>query len=123
MKEPVSDFEVEANYFNNFFASQCTPFNNNNKTPEIQSYVANTKLPSVKFESQVINNIIRSLYVNKAHSHDNVSIRMLEICGSAIVEPLTIIFTSYINHRIFPNIWKKSNLINEYFKLCQVEHP
>ena len=95
MKQLVSDFEVEANYFNNFFVSQCTPFNNNNKIPEIQSYVANTKLPSVKFESQVISNIIRSLYVNKAHGYDNVSIRMLKICGSAIVEPLTIIFTSY----------------------------
>ena len=55
----ISDFEVKANYFNDFFASQCTPLNNNSKIPETQSYVINTKLSSVKFESKDISNIIR----------------------------------------------------------------
>ena len=48
----ISDFKVKANYFNDFFASQCTPLNNNSKTPETQSYVTNTKLPSVKFRAR-----------------------------------------------------------------------
>ena len=56
----VSDFEVKANYFNDFFASQCTPLSNNSKIPETQSYVTNTKLSSVKLESKEISNIIRS---------------------------------------------------------------
>ena len=55
-------------------------------------------------------NIIRSLDVDKAHGHDNISIRMLKICDSAIVEPLTIVFNSCINQSMFPDIWKKSNI-------------
>ena len=101
----ISDFKVKANYFNDFFASQCTPLNSNSKIFESQSYV-NTKLPSVKFDSREIGNIIRSLDINKAHSHDNISIRMLKICGFAIVEPLTINFNSSINQSMFPDIWK-----------------
>ena len=30
---------------------------------------------------------------------------MLKICDSAIVEPLTIIFKSYNNQSMFPDIW------------------
>ena len=105
----ISDFEVKANHFNNFFPSQCTPLNNNSKIPETQSYVANTKLSSVKFESKDISNIRRSLEINKDQGHNNILIRMLKTCDSAIAEPLTIIFNSCINQSIFPDIWKKSN--------------
>ena len=37
----ISDFEVNANYFNDFF---CTPLNSNSKIPKTQSYVTNTEL-------------------------------------------------------------------------------
>ena len=107
----ISDFKFKANYFNDFFASQCTPLNNNSKIPETQSYVTNNNLSSVKFESKEISNVIRSLDVNKAHGHDNISIRMLRICDSAIAEPLTIIFNSCINQIMIPDIWEKSNVL------------
>ena len=55
----ISDFEVKANYFNDFFTSLCTPLNNNRKIPETRSYVRNTKLSSIKSEGKDINNIIR----------------------------------------------------------------
>ena len=51
-----------------------------------------------------------SIDVNKAHSHHNISIRMLKIYDSAIVESLTIIFNSCINQSMFPDICKKSNI-------------
>ena len=76
----ISDLKVKANHFNHFFASQCIPLNNNSKLPENQTYVTNTKLTSVKFEDAEIINIIRSLNVSKAHGHDDISIRMLQIC-------------------------------------------
>ena len=40
----ISDFEVKAHQVNNFFASQCTPSDNNIKIPENQTYTTNTKL-------------------------------------------------------------------------------
>ena len=78
------------------------------KIPETQSYIINTKLSSVKFESNGISNITRSLEVNKLHGHDSISSRML--CDSALVKPLSVIFNSCINQSIFPDIWKKSNI-------------
>ena len=79
-----------------FFASQGTPSNNNSKIPESQFYVTNTKLLLVKFESKDNRNIIRSLDVSKVHGHNNISIIMLKICDSAIVEPLAIMFNSLL---------------------------
>ena len=95
--EIISDFEAKANHFNNFFASQCTPLNNNSKIPENQTYKTNTKLSLIKFMNKDIINIIRSLNEDKAHGYDNISIRMLKICDTAIVEPLSIIFNNCIN--------------------------
>ena len=100
----ISDFEVQANYFNNFFASQCTPLDNSSKIPANQTYIKNTKLSSIKFENKDIINIIRSLSVGKAHGHDNTSIIMLKICDSAIVEPLSILFKNCMNQSMFPDI-------------------
>ena len=88
--EIISDFEAKANHFNNFFASQCTPLNNNSKIPENQTYKTYTKLPLIKFMNKDTN-IIRSLNEDKAHVHDNISIRMLKICNTAIVQPLSIV--------------------------------
>ena len=55
--------------------------------------------------------IIKSLNVNKAHGHDDVSIGMIKLCGQSIVKPLLIIFKNCIDNGIFPDIWKKSNII------------
>ena len=46
----------------------------------------------------------------KAHGHDEISIRMLKICNLAIIKPLSIIFRNCINHSMFPDSWKKSNI-------------
>ena len=113
----ISDFEVRASYFI-FFVSHCSPLNNNSRIPETQSYVTNTKLLSVKFKSKDISYIVKSLGVNKVHCHDNIPIRMLKICDSAIVEPLTIIFDSFINQSMFNDIWKNSNIIWLIHKKC-----
>ena len=55
-------------------------------------------------------NIIRSLNEDKAHGHDNISIRITKIFDTAIVEPLSIIFNNCINQSMFPDIWKRSNI-------------
>ena len=55
-------------------------------------------------------NIIRSLNEDKAHGHDNISIRIIKILDTVIVEPLSIIFNNCINQSMFPDIWKRSNI-------------
>ena len=101
---------MKANHFNSFFVSHCTPLNNNSKVPGSQTYITDSKLSSLQFEDKDIIKIIRSLDINKAHGHDDISIRMLKICYLTIIKPLSIIFINSVNNSTFPGLWKKSNI-------------
>ena len=101
---------MKVNHFNNFFASHCTPLNNNSKVPGNQTYITDSKFSSLHFGDKDIIKIIRSLDINKAHVHDDISIRMLKVCDLAIKKPLSIIFRNCINHSTFPDLWKKSKI-------------
>ena len=50
---------------------------------------------------------IRTLKIHKAHGHDDVSLRMLNICDDAVAEPLKIIFVNSVTQAVFPSQWKK----------------
>ena len=52
-----------------------------------------------------------ALDVNKAHGHDVISIRMIKLCGKSIIPAISLIYKNCINSGIFPNIWKKSNVV------------
>ena len=113
------DFKTKANHFNSFFASHCTPLNNNSKVPESQTYITDSKLSSLQFEDKDIIKIIRTLDINKAHGYDDISIRMSKIGDLAIIKPLSIIFRNCINNSTLSNICpihKKSDkqTINNY---------
>ena len=70
-----SDFKTKANYFNSFFASKCTPLINNSTLPNSLQYVSTARLSSFSFNEEVILKIINALNINKAHGHDDISIR------------------------------------------------
>ena len=79
--------------------------------PDSVDYISTAKLSSVNFNNEDILKIIKSLNFNKAHGQDDISIRMIKLCGQSIVKPLSIIFKNCIDNGIFPDIWKKSNII------------
>ena len=112
----VSDFTEKANIFNDFFASQCTPINNSSKLLSRKSFKTNNRLLTLNINKDDILKIIRNLNVNKAHSHDEISIRMLKICDSVITEPLSIIFKNCIYCGVFPDTWKMSHIIPAHKK-------
>ena len=85
------------------FCVTITPLSKNSKIPENQPYKTNTKLSLIKFMNRKIINIIRSLNEDKAHGHDNISIRIIKIFDTVIVEPLSIIFNNCINQSMFPD--------------------
>ena len=68
-------------------------------------------LYSVKFSTQNIFQIINKLDCNKVHGHDEISIRMLKICGSSVCRPLQIIYNSCLDRGKFPQEWKKANVV------------
>ena len=89
--------KVKANYFNNFFASQCTPLVNNSKLSDKILYNCAARLISINFDSNDILKIIRSLNVNKAHGHDGIlvdkimirMIRMIKMHDESLVQIVT----------------------------------
>ena len=109
--QTLSNFKEKANHFNAFFASKCTPVSNNSTLPLVTTPITNASLSSISFNDQDILNTINSLNINKAHGYDDLSIRLLKICDTSIVKPLSIILKNYLQSGSFPNNWKKSNVL------------
>ena len=106
----VTDFKAKANLFNDFFCKQCTPVANDSTLLTLLETL-NEILSSIDIIASDIGKIIKALKVNKAHGHDEISVRMLKLCESAIVEPLYLIFKNCLSSNTFPDVWKKANVI------------
>ena len=107
----ISNFKSKANHFNKFFSFQCNPLINGSQIPSTILYLTNEKISTVEFDNDDIIKIIRALDINKAHGHDDISIRMIKICDEVLVKPLSLIFTNCLETCTFPDLWKKSNII------------
>ena len=112
----VSDFSVKANLFNDFFASICTPIKNSSVLPSL-TYRTNKKLNSLRISEQDILLIIKALDSSKAHRYDNLSIKMIKFCEESITIPLKIIFEESLKCGVFPEIWKKANVVPVHKKV------
>ena len=88
----ITNFKVKAELFNSFFASQCSLIKNDSKLPSYLNYNTDNRLSTVNFSIDDIAKIIQNLDPNKAHGHDKISIRMLQLCGNSICKPLELIF-------------------------------
>ena len=71
----------------------------------------NQTLSSLEIIASDIEKIIKLLKVNKAHSKNEISIRMLKLCESAITQLLYLIFKNCLSFNTFPDVWKKVNVI------------
>ena len=92
---------TKACVFNKFLAEQCTPLKNGSVLP----------VSSLDFNEDEILKIIRALNIYKAHYYDNISIRIIKICGKPLTKPLIILFKNSIKSCHYPDIWKRSNII------------
>ena len=105
------DFKLKANFFNKFFADKCIPIQNNSTIPRFTEYKSMSRFTKINFDDESLLKIVRSLDINKAHGHDDISIRMIKICDKAIVPAISLIYKNCIETGSFPKIWKKSNII------------
>ena len=48
-------------------------------------------------------------------------ISMIHLCGKAIVQPLQILFLPFLEDGVYPDDWKKSNVVMKNFenKICK----
>ena len=94
-----------------FFSKQCSLISSNSLLLNYINYTTEKRLSTVALSVEAIGKIIQNLGSNKAHGHDNISIRMLKICGDSIYEPLEIIFRQALLTAVFSSEWKKGNIV------------
>ena len=109
--QPVTDFLVKANLFNDYFSQQCTTVDNDSSIPPNITCATEQKLSTLEFSTDDIVKIIKSLDPNKAHGHEEISIRMIKLCATSIAKPFSILFRNCFESQCFPNEWKKANIV------------
>ena len=75
------------------------------------------RLSNVNIRPEKISKFIQTLDQNKAHGHDDISVRMIKICGSSIIKPLQLLFNNCLKQEVFPNIWKMANVLPVHKKI------
>ena len=106
----ATNLEAKANLFNDYFVGQCSAIATGSTIPAFRPRCP-TLLQGVHVDREKILNIIRSLDTKKAHGCDDISISMIKICDSAIVEPLCLIFEKCLETGVYPTSWKRANII------------
>ena len=106
----ITDFKEKDELFNSFFSKQCSLISNNSSLSNCINYTTEKRFSTVALSVESIGKIIQNLDSNKAHAHDNINIRMLQICGDSIYEPLETIFRQALLTGVFPSEWKKGNI-------------
>ena len=97
-----TDFKKKADLFNSYFANQCTWINSNSTLLVNVQYLTDKSLSSFDFSEDDIMKVIQKLDANKAHGQDNISTRMIKICGKSTCKPLCKIFEEYLRTGAFP---------------------
>ena len=106
----IIDCKEKAKLFNDYILDQCKPIINDSTPYPIFTQITCSNLDTIAISQQSILDIIKSLNVNKAHGPENISGRMIQLCGDKITLPLNIIFVNIINTGIFPTLWKSGNV-------------
>ena len=83
-----------------FVWKQCTPVANDSTLPTLLE-TANESLSPIEIIASDTGKIIEAIKVNKPHGYDQISIRMLKLCESAITEPLYLIFKNCLRSNTF----------------------
>ena len=107
----ITNIREMANFFNNFYALQCMTIVNDIILPSTIIYRTENRLSTISLKNEDVLKIIKSLNINKAHGLDDISITLLQNSVAEVVKPLSLIFKNCIQYGIFPNLWKKSNIV------------
>lgn len=71
----------------------------------------NELIENINMNEDSITGIAKNLKPNKSNGWDNLSIRIIKICGQSIPYPLKLIFIDSLRGGIFLEFWKKANIV------------
>ena len=97
--------------FNKFLCKQHQPLQNNSNFPKSSTYHTENRVNDITFDKKKLLKIIQSLDANKGHGHDGISIRMLKLSSPSIIKSLSLLFQNCLKSCIFPDDWKKKNIV------------
>ena len=103
----IVDFQEKSE----IFADQCSPISDGSVLPSELPLRTDSALSTCHFTKEDTLRIINNLGPNKVHGHDEISIRMLKICGDSICRLLNIIFKTCLRRGKFPLESKKANIV------------
>ena len=106
----ITSLSKKADLFNKFFADQCTPLNDLNKLPPLY-LKADKKLCNLSINKNGIFTITTNLDPNKSDGLDNLSLRIIKLCGDSLIYPLKCIFEGALQQGKYPGCWKKANVV------------
>ena len=101
----------KAKIFNTLFANQCTTVDTDSTLPNPPSTDPQFKIENITLNESKVKLILKLLNPNKSQGWDNVSIRMIKMCGPDLAKPLVIIYKNCLAKGVFPSIWKKANVL------------
>ena len=80
----VIDFKKKAELFNSIFADQCSLISDSGELPRKLECLTQSRFSSIIFSTEIIAKMIQNLDTDKAHGHDQISIRILKLCSTSI---------------------------------------
>ena len=84
---------------------------NNSILPTNQIFFTENSLRDFDTDCGKISRLINRLNPHKAHGRDGISIRMMKLCNLTVTKPLSIIYKNCLQQGVFPDEWKKGNII------------
>ena len=96
----------KASIFNEYFVQQCSTIQNTSSLPTFLPRI-NSLLKDITVNKDKVLKLIRTLDTKKAHGCDEISVSIIKICDSSIVDQLCMIFEK-CQHRAVPILVEKS---------------
>ena len=105
----ITNVKSKAVAYNDYFANQCKILSNRSTLPTFD-YLTRARLNSISLTEDDVVCVLKTLKAGKANGPDQISSKMLQLCGNSIETPLKIIFDNILLTGIFPEAWKQANV-------------
>ena len=100
----------KTNAFNQYFCN-VSSVNAKDKNIPLEDNLLFEQFGMMQITEQDVIDQLETLNVNKAYGHDAISPKMLKEAGKLISKSLQLIFYFSIRKGIFPQYWKKANVL------------
>ena len=106
----ITVYKEKAQIFKDYFIHLCAT-TDSGCSVQHDLQVVLSPLNDFVISDEKILSIIRSLSPNKGHGWDEMSVKIITLSDSALVLPITMIFTNRLKCGIFPKTWKFANVV------------